>query len=252
MPPRVCLAMSLIAWWIVSGWLAQSCSSRSPPSQAGSSESFGKAVIGVSLQRLAAGEPVPVVEQASSPTDSVTVRPSAGTTGPSTSLSDGGWLTPRSGGVPPVVRNRARVVSVCIRSASSALLDAVASNDATQVNACLPDGPGVSTPDWCTPWNGYDASVTGPAVVAALASAWAPPISTPPVSAVPAAPAAVPLRKLRRLMFTKSLLRFRRSGAGGEISAWAGPQAGRERPRASQAARRWPRPRAGAGRARPR
>jgi len=32
--------------------------------------------------------------------DTVTVSPSAGTTGPSTSLSDGGCPTPRSGGVP--------------------------------------------------------------------------------------------------------------------------------------------------------
>src|ERR1700678_2929895 len=194
--------MSLIAWWIVSGWLAHSCSRMSPPRYAGSSESFGKASIGVSLLGLTAASPYRSSNSVE-PTDSVAVRPSAGITGPSTSLSDGGWLTPRLTGVPPAVRNRARAVMVCIRSASSALLDAIASKDATQVNACFSDGPGVSTPDWRAPWNGYDASVTGPAVVAASASARAPPIRTPPVTAVAAAPAAVPLRKLRRLMFTK-------------------------------------------------
>ena len=153
MPPRVCLVMSLIAWWIVSGWLAQNWSSRSPPSQAGSSESFGKAVIGVSLPGLTDASPYRSSNSVE-PTDSVAVRPSAGITGPSTSLSDGGWLTPRLTGVPPAVRNRARVVMVCIRSASSALPDAIASNDATQVNACFCAGPGVSTPDWRAPWNG--------------------------------------------------------------------------------------------------
>ena len=43
--------------------------------------------------------------------------------------------------VPPVVRNRALVVIVCSRSASTALSDAIESNAATQVNACLADGP---------------------------------------------------------------------------------------------------------------
>ena len=75
-------------------------------------------------------------------------------TGPSTSLSDGGWLTPRLGGVPPVVRNRALVVIVCSRSARAALSCAVESKAATQVNACLADGPGVRMPDWFAPWNG--------------------------------------------------------------------------------------------------
>jgi hypothetical protein len=134
----------------------------------------------------------------------VTVSPSAGTTGPRTSLSDGGWPMPRLGGVPPTVRNRALVVIVWSRSARAALSDAIESKAATQVNACLADGPGVRMPDWLVPWNGYDASSAGALLpcAAAFASAWAPPASTPPASAVPAAPVAVPLRKLRRLRST--------------------------------------------------
>src|SRR6185437_4989561 len=89
------------------------------------------------------------------------VSPSAGTTGPRTSLSAGGWLIPRLGGVPPAVRNRARVVTVCSRSASDALPSAVESKAATQVAACLPDGPGVRMPDWNAAWNGYDAASAG-------------------------------------------------------------------------------------------
>jgi hypothetical protein len=92
----------------------------------------------------------------------VTVSPSAGTTGPSTSLSAGGWLTPRFGGVPPAVRNRALVVTVCSRPASAALPDAIESKAATQVNGCLADGPGVRMPAWFAPWSGNDASSAGP------------------------------------------------------------------------------------------
>src|ERR1700728_2616457 len=154
MPPRVCLARSLIAWWIVSGWFAENCTSRSPCSHAGSGESFGKVVIGLSFSGLAALIPYRSSDSVD-PTDTGMVSPSAGTTGPRTSLSDGGWLMPRLGGVPPAVRNRALVVTVCRTSARAALSDAIESNAATQVNACLPDGPGVSTPDWLVPWNGY-------------------------------------------------------------------------------------------------
>ena len=150
MPPRVCLVRSLIAWWIVSGWLAQNCTSRSPCSHAGSGESFGKAVIGLSFSGLAALIPYRSSNSVD-PTDMVTVSPSAGTTGPRTSLSDGGWPMPRLGGVPPAVRNRALVVIVCSRSARAALSDAIESKAATQVNACLADGPGVSMPDWLRP-----------------------------------------------------------------------------------------------------
>ena len=161
--------------------------------------------IGVSFSGLLAARPY-LSSNRLEPTDSVTVSPSAGTLGPSTSLSDGGWLTPRSGGVPPDVRNRARPVSVRSRSVSPALSPAVESNAATQVNGCLAAGSGVRIPAWRAPWKGYDGSVACPsapvAAVAASASAFAPPISTPPASAVPAAPDMAPLRKLRRLGFT--------------------------------------------------
>src|SRR5487761_879949 len=160
MPPRVCLVRSLTAWWIVSGWFAQNCTSRSPCSHAGSGESFGNAIIGVSFSGLAAAIPYRSSNSVD-PTDTVTVSPSAGTTGPRTSLSDGGWLMPRLGGVPPAVRNRALVVTVWSRPASAALSAVIESKAATQVNACLPDGPGVRTPDWRAPWNGYDASSAG-------------------------------------------------------------------------------------------
>ena len=46
-----------IAWWIVSGWFAHSCSSRSPCSQAASGASLGKVVIGLSLSGLRAARP---------------------------------------------------------------------------------------------------------------------------------------------------------------------------------------------------
>ena len=85
------------------------------------------------------------------------MSPSAGTVGPRMSLSDGGWSRPRLGGVPPAVRKRALAVIVCSRLASSSVSSAVESKDATQVNACLLAGPGLSTPDWFLPWNGYDA-----------------------------------------------------------------------------------------------
>src|SRR3984893_6258324 len=230
MPPRVCLARSLIAWWTVSWWFALNCTSRSPCSHAGSGESFGKAVIGLSFSGLAALIPYRSSNSVD-PTDTVTVSPSAGTTGPRMSLSDGGWLTPRLGGVPPLVRNRALVVTVCSRSASAALSAAIESKAATQVDACLPDGPGVSTPDWLVPWNGYDASSAGaplpcpwPACTAAFASACAPPISTPPASAVPAAPAAVPLRKLRRLTSTGDWLqRLLSAGVGDAVQVSGEP-----------------------------
>ena len=153
--------MSLIVWWIVSGWLAHSWTSRSPCSQAGSSESLGKVRIGVSFSGLRAARPY-LSSNRLDPTDSVTVSPSAGTLGPSTSLSDGGWLTPRSGGVPPDVRNRARPVSVRSRSVSPALSPAVESNAATQVNGCLAAGSGVRIPAWRAPWKGYDGSVDLP------------------------------------------------------------------------------------------
>ena len=78
------------------------------------------------------------------------------------------------------------------------------SNAATQVNGCLAAGSGVRIPAWRAPWKGYDGCVTCPSapVAAVAASAFAPPISTPPASAVPAAPERAPLRKLRRLVFT--------------------------------------------------
>jgi hypothetical protein len=205
MPPRVCLVMSLIAWWIVSGWLAHSWTSRSPCSQAGSSASFGKTRIGVSFSGLRLARPY-LPSNRLDPTDSVTVSPSAGTLGPSTSVSDGGWPTPRSGGVPPAVRNRARLVSARSSSVSPVWPPAMQSKAATQVNACLAAGPGVRIPACRAPWNGYDGSAACPsapvAAAAASASAFAPPISTPPASAVPAAPDMAPLRKLRRLGFT--------------------------------------------------
>ena len=84
----------------------------------------------------------------------VTVRPSAGTVGPRTSLSDGGWPMPRSGGVPPEVRKRDRSVMTRISSARSDLLAAMESKAAKQENDCLAAGPGVSTPAWWIPWNG--------------------------------------------------------------------------------------------------
>ena len=86
--------------------------------------------------------------------DSVTESPSAGTAGPSTPLSAGGCAGPRLAGLPPLVRNRARVVSVRISSASPAFLSASTSNAAKQATACLSAGPGVSTPAWWAPWKG--------------------------------------------------------------------------------------------------
>ena len=137
--------MSLIAWWMVSGWCAQNCSSRSPCSQAGSGESSGNARIGVSRSGLRPASPKRPSNRLD-PADRVTVSPSAGTAGPRTSLSEGGWPMPRLAGVPPVARNRARSVSVRINSASSARLLAATSKAAKLAQACLPAGPGVSTP----------------------------------------------------------------------------------------------------------
>ena len=78
----------------------------------------------------------------------------AGADGPSTSLSEGGWPMPRSGGVPPVARNRDLSVSTRIRSARSGWLVVMLSKAAKQANDCLAAGPGVSTPAWWAPWNG--------------------------------------------------------------------------------------------------
>jgi hypothetical protein len=135
--------------------------------------------------------------------DTVTVSPSAGMADPRTSLSGGGRPTPRSGDVPPEVRNRARLVSVRIRPARPALLSAIVSKAAKHAKACLPAGSGVSTPAWWFPWNGYEPAADPRCAV--LPSARAPPASTPAVSAVPAVPAAAPLRKLRRLTFMAGL-----------------------------------------------
>src|ERR1700729_3401708 len=202
MPPLVCLVMSRMAWCTVSGWLAHSWSSRSPCSQAGSRKSLGNGCISVSFRGLLLARPYRSANRLD-PTDTVMVSPSAGTVGPSTSLSEGGCPTPRSGGVPPVARNQARPVSSYMSSARSGLFATVQSKAATEANGCLSRGPGVSTPAWWGPWNGYAVSVAGPLPLAWSASARAPPASTPPASAVPAAPDSVPLRKLRRLTFTR-------------------------------------------------
>ena len=74
--------------------------------------------------------------------------------GTRTSLSEGGWPMPRSGGAPPEVRKRDRSVMTCIKLARSALLVAMESKAAKQENDCLAAGPGVSTPAWWIPWNG--------------------------------------------------------------------------------------------------
>ena len=57
--------------------------------------------------------------------------------------------TPRSGGVPPAVRNRARSVSVCSSSASSALLAAVDVERGEAGVRLLAGGAGVRIPAWC-------------------------------------------------------------------------------------------------------
>ena len=196
MKSLVCLVMSLIAWWIVSGWFAHSWTSRSPSSHASLGESLGKMGIRLSLFGWLFDRPKRS-SNSDDPADSVTVSPSAGTTGPRTSLSDGGWWTPKLAGVPPAVRNRARVVIVWSSPGSPS---AVTSKAATQVNACFAAGPGVRTPDWWAPWNGYDARWAASLRVAA--SARPPPARTLPASAVPAAPVAVPLMNLRRLRST--------------------------------------------------
>jgi hypothetical protein len=151
----------------------------------GSGESLGNVPIGVSFFGLRARRPKRSSNRLD-PMDTVTVSPSAGMAGPRTSLSGGGCPTPRSGGVRPEVRNRARLVSVRIRPARSALLSAMVSKAARHAKACLPAGSGVSTPAWWFPWNGYEPAAD-------------------PRCAVPAVPAAAPLRKLRRLTFMAGL-----------------------------------------------
>src|SRR6185437_6522408 len=100
------------------------------------------------------------------------------------------------------------------------------------------------------PWNGYAASVTGSLPLVWPASARAPSASTPAVSAVPAAPDSVPLRKLRRLTFTRGCsfwrVRLRREGFNGPGELPGDP----EPRRVSEAPHRWPNPRARAPRGR--
>ncbi|SKT95444.1 Uncharacterised protein [Mycobacteroides abscessus subsp. massiliense] len=61
------------------------------------------------------------------PTATVTVNPSDSTTGPSTALSAGGSPMPKSGGVPPSHRNRARAVSVLNAATTASLFFEVTS-----------------------------------------------------------------------------------------------------------------------------
>ena len=84
------------------------------------------------------------------------------------------------------------------------------SKAATQVNACFPDGSWGEHAGLDGGVERVRAASTGSLGVAAFASACAPPMSTPPARAVPAAPVAVPLRKLRRLRSTG----FRLLGCG--------------------------------------
>ncbi len=84
----------------------------------------------------------------------MTVSPSGTTEGPSVPESDGGAPMPVGAGGPPVVRNRARVVSACIRSVSSPRPSAVALNETTVVAGC---GSG-RIPAWYRPWNGTAGS----------------------------------------------------------------------------------------------
>ena len=88
------------------------------------------------------------------PNPTVTVSPSAGISGPSVPLSDGGSTGPRSAGMPPWVRNRARAVSVCSSSISSARLAAVTLNDTKQAAG----GGGLAIPACEGPWNGTAGS----------------------------------------------------------------------------------------------
>ena len=92
--------------------------SSSPARRAGSRWSFGNVRIGVSTTRQRAVSPYRS-SKSEAPTPTVTVNPSAGTSGPSTPESVGGAPIPASGGVPPAVRNRIRSVRVRNRSVSS-------------------------------------------------------------------------------------------------------------------------------------
>ena len=91
------------------------------------------------------------------PTPTVIVSPSAGTTGPSVPLSDGGAPVPRLRGTPPAVRNRARSVSVRSSSPSARRSAAVTSNTAKQAAG----GGGETIPAWCRPWNGTAGKPSG-------------------------------------------------------------------------------------------
>ena len=81
---------------------------------------------------------------ARAPTPTVRVSPSAGTTGPRIPESEGGLATPRSGGVPPAVRNRAWVVTSWNSSAELGG-DWATTSKATKTAA---GGLGVVIPAW--------------------------------------------------------------------------------------------------------
>ena len=147
MAPRVCLVMSRMAWWIVSGWLAHSCSSRSPCSQAGSGESLGKARIGVSFFGLRRGEAVPVVEQAG-PDRHGHGQP-VGRDRRAEHVAVGGGLADAevgrgaAGGEEPGPAGEGLHQAGQLGPAAG-----VQSNAAKQANGCLAAGAGVSTPAW--------------------------------------------------------------------------------------------------------
>ena len=97
----------------VSGCGAAIISIRSPWHRSGSRSSSGKVPIVVSRRGCLPCSPNRSSNRLA-PTDTVTVSPSAGSSGPSTPESDGGLAMPTSGGRPPVQRKRARSVSVFI------------------------------------------------------------------------------------------------------------------------------------------
>ncbi len=105
-------------------------------------------------------------------------------------LSDGGAVVPRSTGVPPAVRKRARSVIALNRSTSPARSVVIASKDANIAAA----GGGVMIPAWWVPWKATTSSeLLGlPSSALAVVASAVPPAPT-------AAPAAsAPARKDRR------------------------------------------------------
>ena len=125
----------------------------SPPHRFGLRSSFGNEVIAVrcfGFRSAIPKRPSNSVE----PNPTVTVSPSAGTSGPSVPLSDGGSTGPGSAGMPPWVRKRARAVSVFSRSISSPRPAAVTLNETKQAAG----GGGLTIPACHGPWNGIAGS----------------------------------------------------------------------------------------------